>query len=299
MNGAPLSRIELEQSELREDLERVRGYAEQQRGDVVEVRFENEPTVRLVVLVAGDRLATHERALRALVEHHDRLEVKPTPCSLTRLEEISREVDELARTVAPGTFRERGIAGGRLELGLDADQEALARTLDERYGGAVRLTVGAFAYPLGKGTGPRAERSRTSRGPRPPLLVEDEFEVALEHDVVLRPGGIEHTSLRIRNLGGTDVVIDTNGGLVANVLDPASGEVVGGFIGFQAMPLVKFLIAPGGDVAVPLVIATASVDPSLGYVVPPGRWLVDAVVHIEGRGRFRTPALPITVDGSL
>jgi len=290
-----MSQIEIEQCKLREDLERLRHYGEQHRGDVVEVRFENEPTVRLVVLVAGDRLAAHEESLRALVEYHDQLEIHPTPYSSTRLEEIRRALDELARTGDPGAFLRRGIVRGRVEIGLGANQETLARTLDERYGDAVRLTVGAFAYPMDEGSETRADRQPMSRAPRPPLLAEDAFEVALEHEVVVRPGGTVQTSLRIRNLGDTDVVIETNGWLTASVLDPASDEVVGGFIGFQTVPLVKFSIAPRDVVSIPLVIATASIVTSLGYIVPPGQWCIDVVLQIQGRGPFRTPPFPITV----
>lgn len=74
---------------------------------------------------------------------------------------------------------------------------------------------------------------------------------------------------------------------------------MGGFAGFQAEPLVTFWVGPGETGRVPLLIATASFDPRLGYAVPPGEWGLRAVLVLgpdpENAPRRRTPVLPLTI----
>ena len=85
------------------------------------------------------------------------------------------------------------------------------------------------------------------------------------------------------------------------VVDPASGEVVGGFAGWQTLPLVTFRAAPGQTVPVPLLIGTASFTGRLGYAVPPGEWGLTATLNLTWAGGEavlrRTEVLPLTVTG--
>jgi len=76
--------------------------------------------------------------------------------------------------------------------------------------------------------------------------------------------------LLLRNLTGRELQIATNGQVTAIVVDPHTGEVVGGFAGFQNRPLIIFRVAPGQTEQIPLLIGTASSTPRLGYAIPPG-----------------------------
>jgi hypothetical protein len=84
-----------------------------------------------------------------------------------------------------------------------------------------------------------------------------------------------------------------------DLLDPHTGEVVGGFAGFQTLPLIIFRVAPGQTERVPLLIGTASRTPRLGYTIPPGDWGIQATLslgpHPRDSPRRRTPILPLTV----
>jgi hypothetical protein len=133
--------------------------------------------------------------------------------------------------------------------------------------------------------------------------------VELDAPIVVASGHHTRGALRIHNTGTDPIVIATNGQVTARVVDPRTGEVVGGYSGFQALPLVYFRADADSTVVVPVLVGTASVAPELGYVVPAGEWAIQVVLDIEegdstrrqsgadrpARRRLRAPLLPITV----
>jgi hypothetical protein len=177
---------------------------------------------------------------------------------------------------------------------------AAAAELHQRFGDQVELTVGALPYPPGRAPrwprGPRAEPA--------PLLDPDEAETELDGPAVVRSGHTLNHGLLVRDRSGAGLAIATNGQVTASVVDPATGEVVGGFAGFQTTSLVPFRVPPGGTERIPLVIGTASVTERLGYVVPPGDWGVRVTLTLiadaeppfnQRRVRRLTPVLPLTI----
>lgn len=294
MAQPPVPDLELEHSKFRSDVEAVRRYGESHPHDYVEELFENEPHIRLIILMVGDHLAEHEVALRELVSHPNQLEVRLTPFPRSQLEEIRREVNDTSAD-RPGAFMQWGIGRGRVNVQLAADQEDLAASFHERYGDAVELRVGVFPYPPGSGVDHQEKRPPAVARPKLPLLPSEEFEVGLESEIAVPSGGTKRGALRLRNRGSEEVVIETNGGVTARVIDAQTGDGVGGFFGVQTAPLITFRIAPGGTVLIPLLVGTTSSVRNLGYAVPPGPWAIDVPIQIEGRGQFRTSLLPILV----
>jgi hypothetical protein len=128
------------------------------------------------------------------------------------------------------------------------------------------------------------------------MLPSHEFEVGLEAEIVIVSGATKRGILRIHNRGAAEAIIETNGGVTARVVDPQTNEGVGGFFGAQAMPLIKYRIAPDSTVSIPLLVGTASSVRSLGYTIPPGLWSIEVPIQIEGRGKFRTSLLPILIQ---
>jgi hypothetical protein len=116
---------------------------------------------------------------------------------------------------------------------------------------------------------------------------------------VVSSGHTLQHGLLLRNLTGRDLQIATNGQVTAVVVDPGTGEVVGGSAGFQILPLIIFRVAPGQTGRVPLLIGTASCTPRLGYTIPPGDWGIQVTLtlgpHPRDSPRRRTPVLPLTV----
>ena len=169
---------------------------------------------------------------------------------------------------------------------------ATAAELHRQFGDNVELTVGALPYPPGA-----RPRPRPAAAPLPGLLDSREVTVELDGPAVVRSGHTVRHGLLVRNLSGSELQIATNGGVTAVVVDPRTGEVVGGFSGAQAAPLVVFRVAPGGSTRVPLLIGTASTMSGLGYMVPAGEWGIQVTLgpHPSESPRRRTPILPFTV----
>ena len=179
-------------------------------------------------------------------------------------------------------------------IGLAPWAAATAAELHRQFGDDVELTVGALPYPPGP-----EPRPRPATAPLPDLLDSREVTVELDGPAVVRSGHTSQHSLLVRNLAGRDLQIATNGQVTAVVVDPQTGEVVGGFSGAQALPLVIFRVAAGATEPIPLLIDTASYTPRLGYVVPAGEWGIQATLtlgpHPRDSPSRRTPILPLTI----
>jgi hypothetical protein len=128
----------------------------------------------------------------------------------------------------------------------------------------------------------------------PPIAIEG-LDVSLSDEVTVTSGQVAHGSLRFSNHGTEGVALDTNGAVTARILDPSTLEVVGGFVGAQTMPLFRYSIGPDETVTVPLIVGTASFTRRLGYIVPPGEWMMDAIVTVRDRGDRRVAPLPVVI----
>ena len=156
----------------------------------------------------------------------------------------------------------------------------------------MELTVGTLPYPPGR----QGAQRRSPGGRVPDLLDPREVTAELDGPAVVSSGQTLHHHLTVHNLTGSELRIATNGHVTATVVDPQTGEVVGGFSGAQAMPLFFFRAAPGGSARIPLLIGTASYTSRLGYTVPAGEWGIQATLELgpDLRNR-RTPILPLTI----
>lgn len=175
---------------------------------------------------------------------------------------------------------------------------SIAAELHREFGDDVDLTVGALPYPPGRQPQRQPQRPpATSQAPS--LLDPDEMAAELDGPATVRSGHTLQHGLLLRNLTGHAVQIATNGGLTAAVVDPATGETVGGFAGFQTAPLVTFGLTPGKTTRIPLLIGTTSTTPTLGYAIPPGTWGIQAALTLgpdpRDSPRRRTPVFPLTI----
>jgi hypothetical protein len=176
---------------------------------------------------------------------------------------------------------------------LAAWATAAAEELHQQFGDDVKLTVGVLPYPPGR---------QPPRPPaiRPPADLLDPHEIAAElaGPAVVSSGHTLRHGLLLTNRTGGELEIATNGQVTADVVDPHTGEVVGGFAGPQVLPLIIFQVAPGQTKQVPLLIGTASSTPRLGYAIPPGDWGIQATLYLGPRpreSRRRTPILPLSI----
>jgi hypothetical protein len=178
------------------------------------------------------------------------------------------------------------------EITLSAHAADVAARLHKRFGDYVELTVGALRYPL-------RERSSVSPRPLPQEIDPAELRVELDGPLTVGSGHTTRHGLLLTNLGDDAVTVPTNGQLTAQLADPVTGRVVGGYAGPQILPLILFTAVPGDTVRIPLLVGTASYDPELGHAVPPGQWAVLATLDLGDGRTLRTPLLPLTVTGQL
>lgn len=165
----------------------------------------------------------------------------------------------------------------------------VAQQLHERFGGDLQLTVGALRYPECVPMVP------LEAAPQVPELDPEQLTVALDGPLTVRSGEMAHHGLLVHNLGRHDVLIGTTGELIADVVDPATGDVVGGYSGAVRLMLQIFTVAPDKQERIPMLVATASLVPDLGYAIPPGQWGVRATLDPAAGSPVRTPSLPLTV----
>jgi hypothetical protein len=172
---------------------------------------------------------------------------------------------------------------------------AVAEDLHTRFGDSVQLTVGALPYP------PRRQpRWPLDTEPPAELLSPQQATVELDGAAAVRSGHTLRHGLLLHNHSGDDLQIPTtNGQLTTAIVDPATGEVVGGFAGAQALPLITYRVAPGQTEPIPLLTGTASFTPRLGYAVPPGSWGIQATLTLgkdpRNSPQRRIPVLPLTI----
>jgi hypothetical protein len=172
----------------------------------------------------------------------------------------------------------------------------VAAELHRQFGGDLNLTVGALPYPPG---GAPKREFVADEDMQAPLLDPLKVTAELDGPAVVRSGHRLRHGLLVGNLTSEALRISTNGMIWAVVVDRQTGEVVGGYSGAYTLMLMMFDVAPGQTERIPLLIATESFTPRLGYAIPPGDWGVQARLRASSdSGRStggRTPILPLTV----
>jgi hypothetical protein len=181
-----------------------------------------------------------------------------------------------------------------LRITLAAWAVEFAADLHGQFGNLLDLTVGALPYPAGRAPAGDLVADEDAHAP-----VLDPLETTAELDgpAVVRSGHTLRHGLLVSNLTSEALEIPTNGSIRAVVVDPGTGEVVGGYSGAYTLMLMMFTVAPGQTERIPLLIATESFTPRLGYAIPPGDWGVQATVRVGSprNAGGRTPVLPLTV----
>lgn len=282
------------QAVLRGDVEVVQRYGEAHPEDWGGLRFQNEPSVRLVAGFSQN-LDGHREALIRLVEHPRRLMVKALPRSLAELEALREEI----RATAPqGALLGTGPRWGRLYVHLRADQEDLAAQLSVRYGKALELEVGAFRYPMPEGLDVSAVRPPRYR----PLGITG-LELSLHlGPKTVRAGHQGRATVVVHNTGTGRVGPLYSGQPLVGALLDGHGRAVGG-LGHVAIAGTGLVIdlQPDDRLSVPVLYGTASLRSDWGYLVPPGRYWLRAEVPVQSalpgtpRHALVVPAEELTV----
>ena len=246
--------------------------------------WHSETDASVFISFAGE-LAGHRTALSGIVEFPEELIV----CQVALPGQASQALSAALTAELAGRYLSISQGGGPIAIALPATEEALARDLFDRYGEAVQLTVGALAYPID-------EASSVCQEP-----VGEPAPAELEVSIVPPTGplgpdafGSATFEVQLTNLGEAPIQF-TTGTARGTILD-SNGNVVATSANL-ALTLVGIGIdlAPGASTVVPGVVAMASCDPRLGYVLPPGDYGLVASLSRSDTPHVRTPAQPITV----
>jgi len=177
------------------------------------------------------------------------------------------------------------------EVGLAAWAVGPANKLHDEFGDDLDLTVGAMRYPQ------RVLSDWATRpGPPPGRVADpDEVSIRLAGPLAVRSGFAARHTLLVANHTRQELRVRMGTALIAEVVDPATGMVVGGQSGpvFAVATIVR--VAPRRKGRIPLRVGTDSFESNLGYAVPPGAWGVQATLDPAISEPVRTPVLPITV----
>jgi hypothetical protein len=166
-----------------------------------------------------------------------------------------------------------------------------AQELHEQFGSTVRLTVGALRYP----DRVLAGRGAPAAGPPLPEAEPGQLRVALHGPLSVRSGYAARHGLLAENRTSRPAEFQGGFELIADVVDPATGAVAGGYSGAVLAVAVTHRVAPGSTETIPLLIGTDSFVPDLGYAIPPGEWGVQVTLDPALGRAVRTPVLPMTV----
>lgn len=171
----------------------------------------------------------------------------------------------------------------------------VAADLHHRFGPDVELTVGAMTYPAG--TVITGADSRRARWPDVSTAAETEITVTVPAPLTVASGHQVETYLTVHNRSAQPIRLSTSGTLIGSVVDPATGDCVGGAIR-QTKKRVFFDIAPGEATAIPLRVTTDSLVTDLGYAVPPGLWVTQTLLLLDDHQQVKTPSLPLVITAA-
>lgn len=240
---------------------------------------------KTAVLAAARQLGIDEAAVQ--IEKSDL-------AALEAWDRLRLELDELHR-LHPGVLQVSPSTDQRFchppfDIHLSADAEATADELHRHYGKFVCLSVGALAYP------PTTDKYEPNQNSDPATTADPhELRAELDGPLSIKRGQTAVHHLHVTNLGNQTIEIHTNGNITATIIDPTTGTTVGGYWGYQNLPLIIFTAAPAETVRIPLLVGTASFQPTLGYTVPSGTWGLSAPLHLGDGRRILCGTMDLTI----
>jgi hypothetical protein len=176
---------------------------------------------------------------------------------------------------------------------LAAWAEPIARGLHDRFGPNVDLAVGLLKFP-----------SREPRRPQMPTgeIIPpwpDDIEVNAIQPLRVRSGHHLDAAVTLFNNTGQLLLLSHPGGersLYGVVVDPVSGEVVNGHVGWAPLTAdATTAVAAGSTQELKLRLYTDSRLPQLGYALPAGPWAVQPRLNLVEGGRRYSAPIPLTI----
>jgi hypothetical protein len=264
------------------DAGRARQYGQAHPDTFNNVWFDYRDEQWILTVGFNSGVDEHRAALRALVEHPDRLLVCRTATSNADHERILAELRALPNN--DGQLSSYGIDVDRIHVSLRADQEKLAKELNDKYSPSIDIKLGARPYPPGASGAvdtacPALDAVAAPNGLR--ITVEPASSS-------FASGANSKASVLIRNESTTDYA-GSQGSIV--VVQRGTRKVVGLYVGARDAMLRGFSVAAGATGTYADTYGTAPCGPGDGYTLAKGTYEIVATLNITGVGTvFSEPA---------
>jgi len=117
--------------------------------------------------------------------------------------------------------------------------------------GDAQLADDALAYP------PTTDDYEPHQNSEPATTADPhELRAELDGPLSIKRGQTAVHHLHVTNLSNQSIEVHTNGKITTTIIDPATGKTVGGYWGYQNLPLIIFTAAPAETVRIPLLVGT-------------------------------------------
>jgi len=310
VSGAGLSPTQLNevgdaQTKLPDQFATIRQYGQSHPSEWTGTRWEPDHPERVEALFTAN-IETHRAALASLVSEPTRVDVHQSCYTKADLDAV------LAAIRAEPGVGYLGVGGPltAVDVALTAQGETYAEQLWHRYGDALSITVGAFAYPPSRADPTRSACPADIIGgaPGPETTVPGlELTLTLEPTSVVS-GANFGAKLTARNTGTTPIRRPIEGQpLTGMIVDPGTRHVVGSYTGMVTGTGATFSIPPNGHQVIDVLVGTASCDLDKGYAVPPGTYGVVVPVQLPDTTPITSqqpipyllsPEAPLTITAS-
>jgi hypothetical protein len=184
---------------------------------------------------------------------------------------------------------------GTVYVSVRLGREQIADELVARYGDAVRVDVGGISWPLD-------DADAMFGGCADPLPAADaaeglSAEVTPAHDEVEVGETITGTVVLTNATTGPVTFGWGGAGVRGHLVRPGTDRPVGMFVGAETMQFVSTPAPAGGrSEPVPVLAGVVSCTPRAHTAVPPGRYDLVAVLHLEDGRTVRSTPVPIVVS---
>jgi hypothetical protein len=246
----------------------------------------------VVATFTGD-LELHRDELATVVPFPQDLVLCVSPASADRLREVEAEVGEMVK----GRFYSFGKGTTSVNVELAQHDQALAKTLVDKYGPLVDVRVGMFPFPMPDPL-PSSLCTDTMTSTSAAGL-EASFASPVDAVLDLSMGQLLPSRVvTVKNAGASARVLSGGDPIRAVLVEVGGTRAVGVFAGGTALPLRTVNLEPGASDVFNLALGAATCDPATGYEIKPGQYELVFELN-DGPGGAGVPKielrLPMTV----
>ena len=283
------------------DIQTVQDYGKAHPEDWVGFELSGDTPARIRIWVT-DHVYEHAAAVAALLEHPERVDIATASVGHTELQTIADTIvaDAQANPTAFTTFN-TGTAGPVIAFGLAPGQETLADQYINRWGAAVRISVGGVPYvPEGCGPQPSPRACANMTGDDP---ADAGLALSLTTDTpTIKQSAYGHAALTVTNNGNATFHINADDPLDGNLVYPGTLRVAS-IDGSSRGVGVGADLAPGQSVTLNVAFSATRCDGQSGSAAPPGIYglRVALTQHTDDGSTaptYLSPEIQITVIAS-